>query len=118
MDIGLPIWRVGEALLYASRVARSFGDNPEISIQCRFTGLSNRRLGSIDGSRPFLRHENRVRNDDRVEMSARAAAVELDDNLVAIVHPLLAPLYERFAFFELPIDLVRVEIGRMRSNRL
>jgi hypothetical protein len=41
----------------------------------------------------------------------------MDDNLVEVVHSMLVPLYERFAFFELSRDLVRLEIERMRKNR-
>jgi hypothetical protein len=41
----------------------------------------------------------------------------MNDNLVEILHPMLAPLYERFEFFELPLALVRTEIERMRHNR-
>ena len=54
IDITLPIWRVGEALLYASRIARTYGDNPDISIRCRYSGLRNRRLGSVYPLRDFL----------------------------------------------------------------
>jgi hypothetical protein len=41
----------------------------------------------------------------------------MNDNLIEILHPLQAPLYERFSFFELPLDLVRAEVGRMRGSR-
>jgi len=46
-----------------------------------------------------------------------ATATELDDNLIEILHPLLVPLDERFRLFELPLELVRAEVGRMRANR-
>ena len=50
--------------------------------------------------------------------SARGgSAAEIDDNLVEILQPLLAPLYERFGFFELRPELIRSEIAKMRSNR-
>ena len=54
VDITLPIWRIGEAMLYASRIARAYAENPEIEIHCRFTNLKDRRLGSLDKMRHFF----------------------------------------------------------------
>ena len=39
------------------------------------------------------------------------------DNLPEIVGPLIAPLYERFSFFQLPPILVAEELALMRSRR-
>lgn len=117
LDITLPIWRVGETLLYASRIARSYAENPRISIRCRFSGLNNRRLGAVDPRRHFFMDDSRICHDAEVQLNGAATAAELDDNLIEILHPLLIPLYERFRFFELPMDLVRAEIGRMRASR-
>lgn len=117
IDITLPIWRVGEALLYASRIARSYAENPRISVRCHFRGLSNRRLGAVDQLRRFFMDDSRVCHDTDVQLSTAASATEMNDNLIEILHPLLVPLYERFRFFELPLDLVRTEIGRMRGSR-
>jgi hypothetical protein len=117
IDVSLPIWRVGEALLYASRVARTYGENPEIIVRCRYTGLRNRRLGSLDQLRNFFMREDRLSYDDEAKLSTRTTAAEIDDNLVEILHPLLVPLYERFSFFELRVELVREEIAKLRGNR-
>jgi hypothetical protein len=117
LDITLPIWRVGEALLYASRVARSYAENPRISIQCRYTGLNNRRLAAVDPMRRFFMDDTRVSHDAEAQLATFATAAEIEDNLIEILHPLLVPLYERFRFFELPLDLVRAEITRMRASR-
>jgi hypothetical protein len=67
--------------------------------------------------RRFFMDDTRVFHDAEVELSSAATAAEMDDNLIEILHPLLVPLYERFNFFELPLDLVRAEVGRMRANR-
>jgi len=117
IDITMPIWRVGETLLYASRIGRMYADNPRISVRCRFRGLNNRRLGAVDRMRHFFVNDTRICHDAEVSLSSEATAAEMDDNLIEILHPLLGPLYERFSFFELPLDLVRTEIGRMRGNR-
>ncbi len=111
----LPIWRVGEAALYVSRLARLFGDNPSILIRCRYTGLRGRTLASFDSGRMFL--DDRTCNDPEVSLGTQATATELDDNLAEVVHPLLVPLYERFAFFELPMRMVVEELEAMRRGR-
>jgi hypothetical protein len=117
IDVTLPVWRVGEALLYASRVARTYAENPPINVHCRFTGLRNRRLGAVDRMRRFFMDDTRICHDAEVSLDTAATAAQMDDNIVEILHALLIPLYERFSFFELRLDLVRVEIARMRSNR-
>jgi hypothetical protein len=117
IDITLPIWRVGEALLYASRIARSYAENPRIRVRCRFRGLNNRRLGAVEHMRRFFMDDSNICRDAEVQLSGAATAAELDDNLIEVLYPLLVPLYERFRFFELPLDLVRAEVGRMRANR-
>lgn len=117
LDITLPIWRVGEALLYASRIARSYAENPRISVHCHYTGLNNRRLSALDRMRGFFMDDTRICHDAEAQLTASATAAEIEDNLIEVLHPLLVPLYERFRFFELPIDLVRTEIARMRASR-
>jgi len=117
IDITLPIWRIGEALLYASRIGRTYDENPQISFRCRFTGLNNRQLGAVDRMRRIYMDDGRVCHDDEVGLVGIATVAELDDNLIEVLHALLAPLYERFRFYDLPIEFVRQEIERMRANR-
>ena len=47
----------------------------------------------------------------------KVTASQAQDNLVEVLHPLLSPLYERFAFFELSEKLVTEEVGRMTRGR-
>jgi Putative DNA-binding domain len=116
IDVTIPIWRVGEALLYVSRLARLFAADPQIRVRCKYTGLRGRRLGALDPARNFfMREYNSV--DDDAELQAAASAREIDDNLVEVVHPLLVPLYERFSLFDLTVDLVRQELDRLRRGR-
>ena len=58
-----------------------------------------------------------VSADDEADLQTAATTSEIDDNLPEIIHPLLIPLYERFALFELSMDLVRGELDRLRRNR-
>ena len=114
-DATLPVWRVGEAMLFAARFARELDDNPPIAVQCKYAGLSGRALTSLDGRRAFF--DDRRAFDNEVVLSAQATAEEFEDNLTEVLHPMLTPLYERFGFFELSRGLVAEELTAMRSNR-
>jgi hypothetical protein len=96
IDLTLPIWRLGEMLLYASRLAKLLGDDPEILIMCQFSGLRNRRLVSM--TRFFDVHDRQGCMDDVVTLETQATAQRIEDNLVEILHSLLSPLYELFPF--------------------
>jgi hypothetical protein len=113
-DVTLPIWRVAEPLLHVARIARLFGDDATIALKCRFTGLANRRLTSITGRRHVF---NRVSADNEVETALTASVAEIEDNLAELMHSLLRPLYERFDFFDLPMNLVIEELNALRSGR-
>jgi hypothetical protein len=116
IDITLPIWRVAEAMLFASRFARALdGGDPDIVVRCRYTGLQNRRLDCLTPGR-HLSMEYTC-HDPRAVVQAEATATQMDDNLVEVVHTMLAPLYERFSFFQLSRELVRTEIEKMRGSR-
>jgi hypothetical protein len=116
LDITMPIWLVGEAMLYASRLAGTFDSgDPDILVRCRYYGLRGRRLDCLTPGRHFA--FARICNDDTAELQTQATASQMDDNLVEVLHSVLLPLYERFAFFELSRELVRIEIERMRKTR-
>jgi hypothetical protein len=50
-------------------------------------------------------------------LEAQSLASQLDDNVVEVTHSLLSPLYERFGFLELPLELVAQELETMRRHR-
>jgi Putative DNA-binding domain len=114
-DVTMPIWRVGEALLFISRLALLFNQNPNIRLICRYSGLSGRNLASVTGRR-ILTHE-RICSDEAIELTTQATAIQIDDNLVEILYSLLIPLYERFDFFEISERLVQEEVERLRGGR-
>jgi Putative DNA-binding domain len=114
-DVTLPVWRVGEALLFVARFALLFDQNPNIRLICRYSGLNGRNLTSVTRRRMFT-HE-RVCRDDAIELTTHATASQIDDNLVEILHSMLSPLYERFDFFELSLRLVQEEVERLRAGR-
>jgi hypothetical protein len=114
-DVTLPVWRIGEALLYLSRFAREEEANPAITVRVRYFGLEGRSLTSVSGRRFMTDHWKSA--DDEAALAARATAQEMDENLSEVLYPMLVPLYERFNFFELPRTLVTEELAEMRKNR-
>ena len=115
IDVTLPIWRVAEAMLHVARFARSFDENPTIVVRCHYTALQNRILTSISHRRVMF--DNHVCTDREATIETQATATEIDDNLAEVLHPMLVPLYERFSFFELPMQIVVEEIERLRQTR-
>jgi hypothetical protein len=116
IEVTNPIWRVGECMLFAARFARQYGENPLIVVRCRLTGLRNRLLVSTGERGPTVR-PRLVCGDNDVMLETQATAAQIEDNLAEVLHPFLVPLYERFAFYELRMELVRDELERMRAGR-
>lgn len=114
-DITLPIWRIGEGILFAARLAEAFSDVEAIGIRCRYTGLNGRALVSVSGDRAVFGED--VSRTDEISLQTLATLGQIQDNLAEILHQLLCPLYERFAFFRLPIVMVEQELGRMIKGR-
>lgn len=115
-DVTIPVWRVGETLLQAQRLASELFDGPTtIRFVATYQGLAGRTLSSIDGRRHIW--EGRVARQNLVSLNTHVDAHMIDANLPEIVHPFLSPLYALFDFFELPMHLVVDELGRMRGGR-
>ncbi len=115
VDVTLPVWRVGEGVLFAARLAETFEDVEAIAMECHFTGLRNRALVSLNGRRAMF--GDHVSQTDSITLTYVATPKQIDDNLVEIMHAFLVPLYERFDFFRLPIELVNTELERLRHGR-
>lgn len=115
-DITLPVWRVGEALLYARNLSDHLFDGPtEIRFTVIFQGLSGRQLTSLDRRRHL--YDGGTARQNEIRLSTHIQANTIDANLPEIVHPLLSPLYALFDFFELPMQLVIDELGSLRERR-
>lgn len=111
----LPVWRIGEGVLFASRLAETFQDVEAIAILCRYTGLKGRRLVSVTGDRAVFGDD--ISQTDEITLELQATSGQLRDNLAEVIHQLLIPLYERFSFFQLPITLVESELAKMAKGR-
>jgi hypothetical protein len=115
-DFLLPVWRCGEALLHASRVAVAL-DVPDATITFRagWTGLHGRALRSL-WDRRFMDGSRRAR-EDSVVSHVEVPADSISPNLAEILQQLLAPLYAVFDFFQMPASVVEEELARFRAPR-
>ena len=55
---------------------------------------------------------------DEIQRETTASLEQLQDNMVEVMHGLLAPLYELFSFFPLSQAFVEEELVRMRKGKL
>jgi len=113
-DVTLPIWRVGETMLYIARLATSFGAETEVAFRGRYSGLAGRTTQSPSEYRVYI--HRRATASDVVEFEGRATAKQIDDNLDEVLHQLLSPLYEVFEFFKLPMELVSSQLMKLRKR--
>jgi len=115
IDLTMPVWRVGEGLLFASRFAETFEGVDAIAIECTFTGLRDRYLTSVDGMRAMF--GDRHSRTDAVTLTGQPTVLQVQDNLAEVMQALLSPLYERFDFFEAPFELFDTELNKLRHGR-
>ena len=113
----LPILRIGEGLLFASRFAETFEEVNQIAIHCRFTRLEGRILSSPPGAFPLPSFLICSSSTDEVTLTGQITQQQVQDNLAEFLHPLLQQLYEKFNFFRLSFDLVAKELQRLRSKQ-
>jgi hypothetical protein len=114
LDLMLPIWRIGECLLHARRLARELGAD-RIEFAVRWEGLQGRRLRSLL-RRDFVLPSQSVAADDHVTSQVEVRPAELEDLLPQVVRALVEPLYATFDFYRPPDDLYRVELERLRRG--
>ncbi len=115
-DVSLPVWRIAEGLLFASRFAETFDGVDDIAIECRFTGLNGRVLTSVTGTRLFSIVPD-VSSTDEITLTGQATLQQVRDNLAEMLHHFLSPLYERFNFFKPPFSLVEEELAGLLKRR-
>jgi transcriptional regulator with XRE-family HTH domain len=118
-DVTLPIWRAGEGLSHATRVARSVATEDDVTIRfrARYTGLDGRDLATWakPANRSLIVGVHRSRLPE-AHLAVEAAVGRIEDELAGVVHDLLRPLYERFGGYVLEHDLVERELREMKSR--
>lgn len=118
LDVTLTIRRIGEGLLFASRLAETFDGVEQIAVYCHFEGLDGRQLvmsrPSLDGPPYPL---GRVCRTSDFVRETQATLQQSRDNLAEIIHPLLSPLFEQFNFYELKFATVQNVLQEMRKRQ-
>jgi transcriptional regulator with XRE-family HTH domain len=114
LDLTLPIWRVGECLLHASRMAR-YVSAPTVKFLVHWTGLDGRELRSI-ASPEQLMPPGRVCHQDTISTYVQTTPNEIEDRLPSLVEALVASLFELFDFYVPPLSLYTGELAKMRDR--
>lgn len=120
LDLTLPVWRVGECLLHASRLATALiSDSAKILFQVTWEGLAGRTLASWANPKRSL-SEDRQSNQEKVTSDIKVEAGSIVPALPEIVKTLTSPLYEVFEFFVPPSNMFKEELAEMlrRKNKL
>jgi hypothetical protein len=114
LDITLPVWRAGECLLHAGRLAERLGGT-RVEFGMDWTGLRGRRLATWASPDRVLPGEY-VGSQDEVSSLVEADVSTLQDALPEIVRLVVEPLYANFDFFR-PADLMYAqELAKMRGR--
>ena len=119
LDTTLPVWRIGEGLLHAARLAALVKPAGEITVRFRifYTGLSGRVLRAWANPLTNLHVEGGAARSDEAVLETVAPAKDIEGNLAHYVTPLVTSLYERFGAAGVPADRIKDEIERLQKNR-
>ena len=120
LEVTLPVWRVGECLLHAERLALAVGvPSSPVVFRAHWRGLSGRNLRALPtATRAFDDFDVRGHRctEDEAQSEIVIAADRIGVNLPEIVGELVGPLYEAFDFFALDPEIVRAELSHMRGR--
>lgn len=122
MDATLPVWRMGEVLLHAERLASLMRETEDSNMTVRFralyTGLSGRLLRSWANPLSDLFLEGHAARSDEVLLETLVPAQDLSAHLAEYLFPMVASLYERFGVVGLSSHRIEAEVGRLLKSRI
>jgi hypothetical protein len=113
LDPTIVVWRVGECLLHAERMARRLGAE-QVATEINWTGLMGREMGSLE---PMRRDYSS--SPCQIESAQSSLSVKADligGTLAELVRELTEPLFVRFDFFEMAFGDIERELDRMRGR--
>lgn len=111
-----PVWRIGEAALFAARLAQAWGGCTSITCQGRYWGLKGRKLTVIDEDRMPMSYD-RVSHADEVAIGFEATVEQINDNTAELMAQTLAPVYEAFELFQPSMQMLVQELAKLKSGR-
>lgn len=121
LDTTLPIWRLGEVLLHAARLAALLKRDPDSTVTVRFralySGLNGRVLRSWANPLSYFLAEGTAARSDEAMLEAVIPAEKIEGDLAQYVFPLVASLYERFGVTGLSVAQVKAEVDRLQNSR-
>lgn len=115
-DLTLPVWRCGEIVRHAARLAEKLTADASSAITVRvvYRGLVGRRLASwAAAARTMPLLDGHICRVDEIVVEVETSRDEAGRDLPGVLHRLLTPLYERFDFYRLPLSLVEQEVAQL-----
>jgi hypothetical protein len=120
-DTTLPIWRLGEVLLHAEKLATLMAktDPADLTIRFRalYTGLQGRQLRNWANPLSGMTLVGRPSRSDEVLLEAEIPATGVKEHLAEHLLPLVSALYERFDVEGLSLEQVRSEVAGLLKGR-
>lgn len=113
LDPTLPIWRIGECLLHAERMAHRL-EARTVQLMMRWTDLRSRQLKSLAGPRRV--GGRYVAEQDEVAAYLQTAPDEIAENLTGLLRRLTDPLYMSFDFYEPPAGIFEQVASELRPG--
>ena len=121
LDTTLPLWRMGEALLHAEKVAALMRNANSAPITIRFralySGLSGRLLRSWANPLADMLVAGHAARGDEAMLETSVPADQVSARLSEHLFPLISSLYERFGVAGLSENRVKAEVDRFLDSR-
>ncbi len=112
-DVGMPIDKIADGILFASRFAEEFTGVEQITIRCKFTGLSGRSLVPANAYARRMWEQYTCQTPELV-LTKQVTLQQIRDNLPKVVHGILSPLFEKFGFYSLELNQIQSSLRQMR----
>lgn len=117
LDTTLPIWRMGEVLLHAEKLASLLKKDADrdvtVHFRALFIGLSGRVLRSWANPLSDLLIQGHAARSDEAMLEVEIPATDIEGRLAEHLLPLIASLYERFGVAGLSLVRVEAEVQRL-----
>jgi len=121
LDTILPIWRMGEALLHAEKLASLMRQNdraaPAIRFRALYSGLSGRILRAWANPLTDILVEGHTARSDEALLETVIPADGVTARLAEHLFPLVSSLYERFGIVGLSENRVKADVDRLLKSR-